>query len=90
MDIETQAEEDDRKEFSVVRRIQTSKLAQMTKLYNELKKKMVSRENTEIDVKYYYFSICILHLSNTDRLQMSCMGTSEIATKKKLLRGNNS
>jgi hypothetical protein len=48
MNIEAQAEEDDRNEFSVVRRIRTSKLAQMTKLYNELGKKMVSRENTEI------------------------------------------
>ena len=56
MDIEAQAEEDDRNEFSVVRRIRTSKLAQMTKLYNELGKKMVSRENTEI-VKNLYVTL---------------------------------
>ena len=57
MDSEAQAEEDDRKEFSVVRRIRTSNLAQMKKLYNELEKKMVSRENTEI-VKNLYVKLC--------------------------------
>ena len=57
MDSEAQAVEDDRKEYSVVRRIRTSNLAIMTKLYNELEKKMVSRENTDIG-KNLYVKLC--------------------------------
>ena len=47
MDTDTIADDDGRKEFETARRIRTTNMAQMTKLYNELEKKMVSRDNTE-------------------------------------------
>ncbi|CAG2201460.1 unnamed protein product [Mytilus edulis] len=44
-------------EYETVRRQRTTNLSQLTKLYNELEKKMISRDNKET-VKFFYVKLC--------------------------------